>query len=835
MTIGNFGGIVVGPNGQVSFPGLITNLPTNQIIQALLTPYTDQVNSVKAAQAGFATQVSDWQAINTDMAALQTAANALSSPSSWQSTQATSSNAGVATATTSSTTPQGSVSFTVGSLASTDTWLSSGTVSSTGTIVDTNNLLLSQASQYGFSSMTSSSGLAVGAHTIDVTQAISAASTTSSSLLGSSTTITSGTNDTINVKANGTTYALTIAGGTYTQSQLATAINTAAGAVGAPVTASVNSGGYLTLATTTEGSGSSLQVTGGTALTTLGLATMSAAAVGSAGSVTVDGTVNSFDNLTAGSSVTLTSGTGGTISAVLGNGVGNSSGTFTATNISTGTGSLADVVANINAANVGIVASAVQNSSGNYVLQLSSSTTGAHSNLTIDPTSFNSSGLGNMVETAAGSDAVVTVGGSGGYSVSSQNNTISGLLPGLSVNLLSTSSSPVTVTVTANNSGITTDVSNLVNAANKALADIQTYGGYNSATKQAGPLLGQAAINNLRQQILGTFATVAGSSTLGSAMEAGVNVVYSSGTGQTTVQFDQAAFQAALAANPTQVQNLFAQAGTFVPSGGYSSTGVSLVAANNGTLAGSYAVNISNSATQATDTGTAVGASVTAAETLTFTEGSNVVNYTTTVGESLTAIAAGLNSQFASAGTNLSAQVIGGNQLQVNTSTYGSSSTFTVSSSNTGAGTTGLSGSFVGTDVAGTINGVAATGSGQFLSAPTTDPTLAGMVLQVTISGISSSTAVGTFNYTPGIAQTLATVANQASDPATGSITSAITQLNNASSALNTQITFYQNLSAQQQKALQTEFANLEAAIGALKNQQAMLSSATNSLAASGL
>ena len=60
---------------------------------------------------------------------------------------------------------------------------------------------------------------------------------------------------------------------------------------------------------------------------------------------------------------------------------------------------------------------------------------------------------------------------------------------------------------------MSTSVQNLVTAANQVLSDITQYAGYNASTKVAGPLMGSAVLQNLQNQILGTFAATAGSST----------------------------------------------------------------------------------------------------------------------------------------------------------------------------------------------------------------------------------------------------------------------------------------------------------------------------------
>jgi flagellar hook-associated protein 2 len=215
--------------------------------------------------------------------------------------------------------------------------------------------------------------------------------------------------------------------------------------------------------------------------------------------------------------------------------------------------------------------------------------------------------------------------------------------------------------------------------------------------------------------------------------------------------------------------------------------------------------------------------------------GTGSAEYSTSTGESLTSVAAGLNAAFASAGMSLSAQVSGnGQQIVLTSDAYGSQSAYTVSSTNTGAGTTGLAGTFAGTDVAGTINGVAGTGQGQFLSAPLSDPTLAGLSVQVTTPNISSLTDLGSLNYQPGIAQSLTSLASAMSDPTQGEITQTVKSLQGQSTGLNSQIAFYANIVSQEQTMLLNQYANLEETIGTLKNQGSALTAELAQISANG-
>ena len=201
--------------------------------------------------------------------------------------------------------------------------------------------------------------------------------------------------------------------------------------------------------------------------------------------------------------------------------------------------------------------------------------------------------------------------------------------------------------------------------------------------------------------------------------------------------------------------------------------------------------------------------------------------YALTAGESLAQVASGLDTAFAQSGLDLSAQVVdngSGSSLQITSASYGSAVSFSVGSS--GSDQLGLVGSsFAGSDVAGTINGVNASGDGQVLSAPTTDPALAGLSLLVTTPGITSSTSLGTFGYQAGLAGGLANLMASAAASPNGELPAKITAMQSTSKQLGTQITTEQQIVVQQQQELQAEFNNLESTLATLKSQSSYLTS----------
>jgi flagellar hook-associated protein 2 len=189
-------------------------------------------------------------------------------------------------------------------------------------------------------------------------------------------------------------------------------------------------------------------------------------------------------------------------------------------------------------------------------------------------------------------------------------------------------------------------------------------------------------------------------------------------------------------------------------------------------------------------------------------------------------VASGLNQAFAAAGVSLSAQLTdNGQQLQLLSDDYGSATTFSVATTGGGAGSTGLAGTFSGTDVAGTIGGVAATGIGQYLSAPVSDPTLAGLSVRITTTGVTSATDLGQLSYVPGIAQSLATLGSAMADSGTGAVTQTIKGLQAQSLGLNSQIAMYARIVSQEQTLLTNQYATLDATLSTLTNQGTSLTS----------
>jgi flagellar hook-associated protein 2 len=816
---------------STSIDGLVSGLDTTSLIKQLMAaeraPQDRLVQRVSDAQA----RIKAYQSLNTKLASLRDVGAALASPTGWTTMKATSSASAVATATAGAGALGGSLSFTVNQLATAASVISTGSVASLSSVVASGPILVSSGGPAVGVSTFGGSGLALGSHSIKVTQASAGAAKVATGSLGTTTAIVAGANDTIDVEVDGVAKTYTIApGAAYTNADLATAITSASNG---DLKASVDGSGHLVLTTADEGSQATLRLTGGTALTDLGLTGAEvggAASVGVDGAFEVDGTVTAVNDVRVGASVVLSSGTGGTVTATFGGGM--RVGTVKAKEVDTGDGSLSAVINAINGANVGVSASAIQATPGQYRVQLASSATGSAGAVSTDTSGL--AGLGSFTSFGSAQDAMVTIGsGSGAFTVTSSSNQVSGVLTGVTLNLAGTGAA--TVTVSSDVDQLASKVSDLVTQTNAVLAEIKTQTAYDSDTQSAGLLIGDFTVRQLQSQLTNALVDSVASSSFGSASSIGISI---DKTG--VFSFDKAKFTSAYTDDPAGVGAIFQRGGTAA------STSVSLASSTNRTRAGSYDVVITQAASRGEVVGAVVGGgAITAAETLDVRVGGatgTTISYAAAAGATLQSIADGLNALATNQNLAVLASVEGG-ALVIRSTAYGQNAAFEVQSSNVGAGQTGVTvaaGAFeqhAGTNVAGTIDGVTATGVGRLLSLPTTAGNAAGLVLNIIstpadVTAAGGTLNLGAFNYTPGVAQRLGIVGNDAVDVVSGTLTSAINGHKSEITDLQTQIDAWDRRLALREAQIKKQFADMETALSSMKQQSSWLASQVNTLSA---
>ncbi|MEM7342591.1 MAG: flagellar filament capping protein FliD [Actinomycetota bacterium] len=451
--------------------GLISGLDTTTIINQLMA-------IERRPQVALQTQRDQEQAASTELSAIRSDVNALRDlaadlrlNSSLQGITATSSNPEAVSVLATTATTTGTYTFDVSSVATAASMYSTATFASLDDVVTTPGADVFQASGYsglGFSDL-SGSGFATGPISFEVTQDSAAATLTGASRPLGPFTI-DGTNDTLNVTVSGSSYTLTLAHGSYSDhTALTTAVSDAIDAHGSldgVLTAVADDGiSAVSLVSVDEGSSHSVSVTGGSAAGELGF-TIGSLASGTDGIVEVDGLATTVTDVSDGTVVALPSGSAGSISATISGGL--RTGTATVAYEPTDGGSLAELVSEVNSADLGYTAMAIDTGSG-YRLQLTADETGAASAFTPDAGIFEGMAFTQL---SNGSDAELTVNGLNPFTVTSTDNTFDSILPGVTITVHDVTAAPVTVTTDRDVDGVAEKVGEVVTKMNELLTRI---------------------------------------------------------------------------------------------------------------------------------------------------------------------------------------------------------------------------------------------------------------------------------------------------------------------------------------------------------------------------
>jgi flagellar hook-associated protein 2 len=146
-----------------------------------------------------------------------------------------------------------------------------------------------------------------------------------------------------------------------------------------------------------------------------------------------------------------------------------------------------------------------------------------------------------------------------GIEITSGTNTISGAIPGLSLNLAGSGSA--TINVTQSTTALDSAAAGVVQAINETLATINAETTYTTASG-GGPLLGDVGVEELRQSLLNSLTaqigvgSAGGSSSYNSLASVGFQI-----TSGGTVAFNQSTFQNAAQTNYTAVASLLGVVG----------------------------------------------------------------------------------------------------------------------------------------------------------------------------------------------------------------------------------------------------------------------------------
>ncbi len=514
-----------------------------------------------------------------------------------------------------------------------------------------------------------------------------------------------------------------------------------------------------------------------------------------------------------------------------------------------GQNTLAGIRDAVNAAGIGVTATIVNDGSaaGNRLV-FSAVATGAAHSLKIsvaddDATHTDTSGLSslaydpaaaagagrNMEQKVAAQNASLTIDG---IAISKASNTITDAIQGVTLNLVKANpDTTTTLTVASDTSGAAKSVAAFVKAFNDLQASITSLTRYDVANRKAAILTGDSAPRIAQSQlraILGQTLSGAGL-TLTALSQAGVSF-----KADGTLNLDTSKLNAAIASDASGVARLFAAVGTA------SDSLVSVTGTGSKMAPGSYAVSISQIATQGRAAGsTAAGLSITAGvnDTLSVTVDGVAADVTLAAGSYASAAALAAEAQskingasvLASAGIKVGVTESAG-VLTVTSQRYGSASTVGVAG-NAAANLFGTATESAGVDVAGTINGVTGVGSGQTLRADG-DPNTEGLTLVV--AGGSTGPR-GDVTYTRGYAsrldQALASLlgSDGVLSASTNGITRRIQDIAEQREAMQTRLAKVQERYLTQFRALDRMISSMNATSTYLTQQLANLPGAAKS------
>lgn len=415
----------------------------------------------------------------------------------------------------------------------------------------------------------------------------------------------------------------------------------------------------------------------------------------------------------------------------------------------------------INAAKIGVKASIVNDGSGTpFRLTLAADTPGAANSLKISVAgdaainallAHNPAGSQALTQTQAAQNAAMKVNG---IAVSKASNTVSDVIPGVTLNLVKTTESAQTLTVARDSSAITTSINNFVKAYNDLAGTLKNLTAYDAASQKGSILTGDATVRQLQNQLRGLLgSSVAGvPGNLKTLSSVGISFQLDG-----TLAVDSTRLNKAIDENFDDIASLF----TSVGRAGDSLVSFSTAGAN--VKAGTYAVTVSQLATQGRTVG---GAAITTPldivagvnDTLNLSVDGTAASVTLAPGSyaSVDALIAELQTRVNGANA-LSSRGIAvavtenAGVLTLTSGKYGSSSSVSITGGNA-ASALGLDNDTptTGLDVAGTIGGVAATGAGQLLRA--TSGPAAGLDLIVNGGALGDR---GTISYSQGFAATL--------------------------------------------------------------------------------
>ncbi|MDQ7087442.1 MAG: flagellar filament capping protein FliD [Acidobacteriota bacterium] len=488
-----------------------------------------------------------------------------------------------------------------------------------------------------------------------------------------------------------------------------------------------------------------------------------------------------------------------------------------------GNNSLQAIADEINNADEGVIATVINDGTSDILVVRSEQTGTTHSLTITDTTNLNLDTAGNELQAAQ--DAVLDVDG---VSITSSSNSVTGAIQGVTLSLTGTTSSAVTLTVSEDTETAKKSLQEFVDAYNEVNDYFDQQFGtpeFRAASAVAGSLTVRQVQLDLQSIVTGSVTGIP-SGKLSSLSELGITFA-DDGTGR--LEFEGSKFDALVDAG-----RFDEIAAVLMSTGSTTDSSVVFDSASSRTVAGTYAVTVTQAAERADVAGsTAIAAGgLSQAENLTIELNSSSLNVALAAGDTITDVVSKINSAFELNGMAATAYSSSG-VLHIRADDYGDDYTIRVTSdvadladgNSTGIGTTQLTDT--GIDVAGSIGGQAAQGIGQqLIGADGTN--MDGLIVTVYATAASITAKGGNFGtvgYSAGVIESFNDKIDGLTDPYEGVLKSIQDSYDDSIDVAERRIEALEAALARKEELMVRQFSAAEQAIAQLQQLQASLTS----------
>ena len=412
-----------------------------------------------------------------------------------------------------------------------------------------------------------------------------------------------------------------------------------------------------------------------------------------------------------------------------------------------------------------------------------------------------------------------------GLTVTRSNNSISDMLNGVNINLVSDTNQPtINISINTDTDAIQSNIQNFVSSFNQMVKTIKNYDAYDAETKKTGILFGdnatQSVLDSATEIVTNSVAGATGSVTMLADM--GITLDQNN-----LLNVDSSMLSNAVNSHLSEVERVFRAMGSA------SDSSIQYVISSDKTIISGkdgYAVNIEQLASQASASAILkhTADDNPNVETLTFSGGSFGSGHSVFLKSlsSLDGIVSMLNADTA-VSQMLTASNVNG-LLSLTSKQYGAGFGFTVISNlsaaanNSGIGNTAINA--IGKDVQGTINGKLATGSGRSLTGNSGNQTTDGLRIMVNSTTVG---AHGSMVITRGLADQIVNFGKTSTDYLNGTLTQYSNSIDQQVTELKDNITRQEALLKDEEDYMRQTYSAMDSAVATIKGAAKSLASLT--------